>query len=380
MTTFFVVSGVGQALAGFVVDRVGALRVLCGGRGAARRVGPRALASAQSYAMLLVAAAVAGLGNSVFHPADFTLLNRRVSTPRLGHAFSVHGLVGQPRLGRGAGLRARRSRETSGWRAAVRRRLDRGLPRARLPLLQPRACSTTRSCEPQEAAKRTGGSFAFLGVRRGVDVLRLLPALGDGVRRAAELRAADPRAHLRRDARLRDHRASPRTCSATPRARPRAASSPRRASTRTASWRSRSARGACARSRSPRALVPRVERRRADGAHGIRRRLLRAVARHPRAPRRHQHLRRRRLRARLRVRLFGHRHRARARAARVRPAHGCRALHPRSSGAWRCCRRSPSAPRLLVGTRSRAAVSFARGTALDESPRRARRSRQRAAR
>ena len=37
---------------------------------------------------------VAGLGNSVFHPADFTLLNRRVSTPRLGHAFSVHGLSG----------------------------------------------------------------------------------------------------------------------------------------------------------------------------------------------------------------------------------------------------------------------------------------------
>src|SRR6185295_2582990 len=31
MTVFFVVSGVGQALAGFVVDRVGALRVLCGG-------------------------------------------------------------------------------------------------------------------------------------------------------------------------------------------------------------------------------------------------------------------------------------------------------------------------------------------------------------
>jgi len=34
------------------------------------------------------------LGNSVFHPADFTLLNRRVSTTRLGHAFSVHGLSG----------------------------------------------------------------------------------------------------------------------------------------------------------------------------------------------------------------------------------------------------------------------------------------------
>ena len=39
-------------------------------------------------------AALAGLGNSVFHPADFTVLNRHVSQPRLGHAFSVHGLSG----------------------------------------------------------------------------------------------------------------------------------------------------------------------------------------------------------------------------------------------------------------------------------------------
>ena len=93
MTVFFVVSGVGQALAGFVVDRFGALKVLAGGILLLSASG-LVLASAQSFGMLLAAAMVAGLGNSVFHPADFTLLNRRVSTPRLGHAFSVHGLSG----------------------------------------------------------------------------------------------------------------------------------------------------------------------------------------------------------------------------------------------------------------------------------------------
>ncbi len=93
MTVFFVVSGTGQALAGFVVDRFGALRVLSGGIFLLACSG-LALASAQNFPMLLGAAMVAGLGNSVFHPADFTLLNRRVSTPRLGHAFSVHGLSG----------------------------------------------------------------------------------------------------------------------------------------------------------------------------------------------------------------------------------------------------------------------------------------------
>ena len=93
MSAFFVVSGVGQAMAGFVVDRLGALRVLYGGITLLSLSG-LVLASAQSFSMLVAAAVVAGLGNSVFHPADYTLLNRRVSTPRLGHAFSVHGLSG----------------------------------------------------------------------------------------------------------------------------------------------------------------------------------------------------------------------------------------------------------------------------------------------
>jgi predicted MFS family arabinose efflux permease len=52
------------------------------------------LAVARHYSGLVLAAALAGLGNSVFHPADFTLLNRKVTGPRLAHAFSVHGLSG----------------------------------------------------------------------------------------------------------------------------------------------------------------------------------------------------------------------------------------------------------------------------------------------
>ncbi len=93
MTAFFVVSAIGQALAGFLVDRFGAARVLAGGIGcfvAASLL----LAVADGYFALIAVAALAGLGNSVFHPADFTVLNRHVSQARLGHAFSVHGLSG----------------------------------------------------------------------------------------------------------------------------------------------------------------------------------------------------------------------------------------------------------------------------------------------
>jgi MFS family permease len=47
-----------------------------------------------SYSGLVLVAALAGLANATFHPVDFTILNQRVSAPRLGHAFSAHGLTG----------------------------------------------------------------------------------------------------------------------------------------------------------------------------------------------------------------------------------------------------------------------------------------------
>ena len=93
VTLFFVISGVGQALAGFLVDRVGARPVLLSALICFVLAG-LAAAGAQGYSGLLVAAALAGLGNAPFHPADFTILNKRVSSLRLGHAFSVHGISG----------------------------------------------------------------------------------------------------------------------------------------------------------------------------------------------------------------------------------------------------------------------------------------------
>ncbi|WP_291013368.1 MFS transporter [Hydrogenophaga sp.] len=93
VSIFFVISGVGQALAGFVVDRLGARPVLFSAIGCFLLAS--LLASQTSgYAGLVLVAALAGLGNAPFHPADFTILNQRVSAPRLGHAFSAHGLTG----------------------------------------------------------------------------------------------------------------------------------------------------------------------------------------------------------------------------------------------------------------------------------------------
>ncbi len=93
MSVFFTVSALGQAGAGFLVDRFGALRALFAGV-VCFLFAALALSLVDDYAGLLLVAVLAGLGNSVFHPADFTVLNRHVSSARLGHAFSIHGLSG----------------------------------------------------------------------------------------------------------------------------------------------------------------------------------------------------------------------------------------------------------------------------------------------
>ncbi|HEY6966524.1 MAG TPA: MFS transporter [Burkholderiales bacterium] len=90
---YYVVSGICQTLAGFAVDRYGARRVLFLGLGLAT-AGAALAGFAQSYAMLVAAAVIGGLGNSVFHPCDFSILNARVRKERLGYAFSGHGIAG----------------------------------------------------------------------------------------------------------------------------------------------------------------------------------------------------------------------------------------------------------------------------------------------
>ena len=93
VTVFFVVSSIGQVLGGFLVDRSGARPVLFAAL-SCFLFASIAAGLADGFGGLLLAAAFAGLGNSPFHPIDFTILNKRVSQPRLGHAFSAHSISG----------------------------------------------------------------------------------------------------------------------------------------------------------------------------------------------------------------------------------------------------------------------------------------------
>jgi len=93
LTIFFVVSCAVQALSGFWVDRYGPRPILFAGL-ALLAIAALGFAASTSYAMLALFSVVAGTGNGVFHPVDYSLLNRKVAKPRLGHAYSVHGITG----------------------------------------------------------------------------------------------------------------------------------------------------------------------------------------------------------------------------------------------------------------------------------------------
>ena len=93
VSVMYTVSGISQTMAGFIVDRYGARRVLLFGM-AMFSLALLLTGLATSYWMLLAVAVLAGMGNSVFHPADFAILNAKVNPKRLGYAFSTHGIGG----------------------------------------------------------------------------------------------------------------------------------------------------------------------------------------------------------------------------------------------------------------------------------------------
>jgi MFS transporter, FSR family, fosmidomycin resistance protein len=93
LTAFNVVSAALQTPAGFLVDRIGARVVLIAGLA----LGTAAFAVAglvDSYAVFVAMFAVAGLGNTAYHPADYSLLSQHTPPNRIGQVFSFHTFAG----------------------------------------------------------------------------------------------------------------------------------------------------------------------------------------------------------------------------------------------------------------------------------------------
>ncbi|MGI9316037.1 MAG: MFS transporter, partial [bacterium] len=97
LTVFSIVSGFTQAPMGFLVDRFGPCRILIIGI-LIESVAFGVIGVAPVYGIFLFLLGIAGIANSVYHPADYVILNNIVPDNRIGRAFSYHtsaGLVGE---------------------------------------------------------------------------------------------------------------------------------------------------------------------------------------------------------------------------------------------------------------------------------------------
>lgn len=92
-SVFFTVSAVGQVIAGFMVDKHGARPILFLGF-FLMALSIAAFAFVHSYAAMMALSFFAGLGNSVFHPADYSILNGSITEKNVGKAYGVHGFGG----------------------------------------------------------------------------------------------------------------------------------------------------------------------------------------------------------------------------------------------------------------------------------------------
>jgi MFS family permease len=90
---FNIVSAALQTPAGFLVDRLGARTLLIAGL----LLGAVSFAVAglvNSFPVLVAMFGLAGVANTVYHPADYALLSRHVPGERIGQAFAVHTFAG----------------------------------------------------------------------------------------------------------------------------------------------------------------------------------------------------------------------------------------------------------------------------------------------
>jgi MFS transporter, FSR family, fosmidomycin resistance protein len=93
LAAFNVVSAVFQVPAGFFTDRIGAHAILVAGL-LCSGLSLGLAAMVPWFWFVVVMFGVAGLGNTVYHPADYAILSHHISTRRIGSAYSIHTFAG----------------------------------------------------------------------------------------------------------------------------------------------------------------------------------------------------------------------------------------------------------------------------------------------
>jgi MFS transporter, FSR family, fosmidomycin resistance protein len=143
-----------QTPVGFLVDRYGARRFLIGGA-LLMSLGLAAMGLATSFWQILVLAPLSGMGNAVFHPADYAIISGSVDTDRMGRAFSWHTFSGNMGFAVAPPIMALLV-ATIGWRAGVMLVGLLGVPVAISIVLQ----STVLQDQNRQEARHDAGAVA----------------------------------------------------------------------------------------------------------------------------------------------------------------------------------------------------------------------------
>ncbi|MBO38781.1 MAG: hypothetical protein CMM75_06360 [Rhodospirillaceae bacterium] len=93
VSAFAATTAIGQIPAGVLVDRYGGRFILIGGM-AIISICLFLAGFCAGYWELLILFGVAGIGNSVFHPADFSILAAKLDNNIFGRAVSIHSFMG----------------------------------------------------------------------------------------------------------------------------------------------------------------------------------------------------------------------------------------------------------------------------------------------
>ncbi len=89
MAAYALAAGVTQTPVGFLIDRIGARKLLILGSGI-QGLSVAAIGFTDTFWQLLVLYSITGIANTVFHPADYGILSGSIAKERLGRAFSIH--------------------------------------------------------------------------------------------------------------------------------------------------------------------------------------------------------------------------------------------------------------------------------------------------
>jgi FSR family fosmidomycin resistance protein-like MFS transporter len=144
-----------QTPLGFLVDRYGARRFLVGGA-LLMSLSMAAMGFATSFWQILALATLSGIGNSVFHPADYAIISGSVDHDRMGASFALHSFSGNLGFASGPPVMALLI-VAMGWRASLMLVGLVGIPVVLAILLQSSILNDQARHEPHHAGEQIGG-------------------------------------------------------------------------------------------------------------------------------------------------------------------------------------------------------------------------------